>query len=187
MRNSTIHPEECCVSRKVDIVLAILFVVLFIGWLGSDGGATFGLLDRSTGWYANEVDPIFRHPPSWLVTSGWFGFAFGPLYALSAYGLFRRSTWVTYVVLPLAGMAVVANGIYLVEDLGGDVPPLNLAWFYTFNVGPDTCGNLGRCAAGANQRINSEKRARSKDAAFYCFDVDVDPNRNSTTSPSVIT
>jgi hypothetical protein len=122
------------VSRKIDLALAILFVVLFIGWLGSDGGATFGLIDRSTGWYANEVDPIFRHPPSWLVTSGWFGFAFGPLYALAAYGLIRRSPWVSYVVLPLVGMAIVANGIYLIEDLGGDVPPTNLTWFFVFNV-----------------------------------------------------
>ena len=96
-------------SRKIDCALAILFVVLFIGWLGSR--RTFGLIHRSTGWYANEVDPIFRNPPSWLVTSGWFGFAFGPLYALAAYGLFRKSPWVSYVVLPLVGMAVVANGI----------------------------------------------------------------------------
>jgi hypothetical protein len=126
--------EEQRVSRKIDCALAILFVVLFIGWLGSDGGATFGLIDRSTGWYANEVDPIFRNPPSWLVTSGWFGFAFGPLYALAAYGLFRKSPWVCYVVLPLVGMAVVANGIYLIEDLSGDVPPINLTWFYILNV-----------------------------------------------------
>jgi hypothetical protein len=131
MRSSS---EEQSVSRKIDFTLAILFVVLFTGWLGSDGGATFGLIDRSTGWYANEVDPIFRNPPSWLVTSGWFGFAFGPLYALAAYGLFRKSPWVSYVVLPLVGMAVVANGIYLIEDLSGDVPPINLTWFYIFNV-----------------------------------------------------
>ena len=174
-------------SRKIDCALAILFVVLFIGWLGSDGGATFGLIDRSTGWYANEVDPIFRNPPSWLVTSGWFGFAFGPLYALAAYGLFRKSPWVSYVVLPLVGMAVVANGIYLIEDLSGDVPPnkshLVLHLQRALHVGPHTCRNLGRCAAGANQRINSKKRARSEDAVFYCFDIDVDPHRNSTTSP----
>ncbi len=121
-------------DRKIDIAIAILFVILFIGWLGSDGGATFGLIDRSTGWYATAVDPIFRNPPSWLVTSSWFGFAFGPLYALAAYGFFRASTWVSFVVLPLAGAAITANGIYLVEDLTGDVPPTNLALFFAFNA-----------------------------------------------------
>jgi hypothetical protein len=155
------------VSRKIDIALAILFVVLLVGWLGSDGGATFGLIDRSTGWYANEVDPIFRNPPSWLVTSGWFGFAFGPLYALAAYGLFRKSPWVSYVVLPLVGMAVVANGIYLIEDLSGDVPPTNLTWFLVFNV-PYTLvpvlAAIWVVVQQANQRATPTKQVRSEDA-----------------------
>ncbi len=154
-------------SRKIDCALAILFVVLFIGWLGSDGGATFGLIDRSTGWYANEVDPIFRNPPSWLVTSGWFGFAFGPLDALAAYGLFRKSPWVSYVVLPLVGMAVVANGIYLIEDISGDVPPINLTWFYIFNVPyrrspylPQSGSSCSRCEPTDQRQEASAQRRR---------------------------
>jgi hypothetical protein len=122
------------VNRKFDLVFAALFVLLFIGWLASDMPAHLGLIDPSTGWYAREIDPIFRDPPSWLSTSGWFGFAFGPLYAGAADGFIRRSSWLPYVVLPLAGMVVAMTGLYLIEDVTGDVRPLNWTAFDLLNA-----------------------------------------------------
>jgi EXPERA (EXPanded EBP superfamily) len=122
------------VNRKIDLVFAALFAVLFLGWLASDMPAHLGLMDPSTGWYAREIDPIFRDPPSWLRTSGWFGFAFGPLYAAAVYGFIRCSSWLLYIVLPLAGMVVAMTGLYLIEDVTGNVRPLHWAVFYLLNA-----------------------------------------------------
>jgi EXPERA (EXPanded EBP superfamily) len=121
------------VSRKIDLWFAALFALFFIGWLAFDMPVALGLVHEGTGWYAREVDPIFRDPPSWLKTIGWFAFAYGPAYAAIAYGFLRRSSWLPYVLLPLAGMVVATTGVYFVEELTGDVQPLNWAMFYLLN------------------------------------------------------
>ena len=108
-------------SRKVELVFAALFALFFIGWLTFDIPVALGLVNKSTGWYAREIDPIFLHPPSWLRTIGWFAFAYGPFYLVTAYGFFRSKSWLPYVLLPLAGMVVASAGIYIVIDATGDV------------------------------------------------------------------
>jgi hypothetical protein len=65
-------------SRKVELVFAALFALFLIGWLIFDMPVALGLVNKSVGWYAREIDSIFLHPPSWLRTVGWFAFAFGP-------------------------------------------------------------------------------------------------------------
>lgn len=100
------------------------FALFFIGWLTFDIPVALGFVYKGTGWYAREIDPIFRDPPSWLNTVGWYAFAYGPFYAATAYGFIRRSSWLPYVVLPLAGMEVATVGIDFVEELTGDVQPL---------------------------------------------------------------
>ncbi|MGZ3336140.1 MAG: EXPERA domain-containing protein [Isosphaeraceae bacterium] len=120
-------------NRKVELLFAALFALFFIGWLIFDMPVALGLLNKSAGWYARQIDPIFLHPPSWLKTVGWFAFAYGPFYLVTAYGFFRSKPWLPYVLLPLAGMVVTSTGIYLVEDSTGEVPPLNWAMFYLLN------------------------------------------------------
>jgi hypothetical protein len=121
------------VSRKIELVFAAFFALFFIGWLTFDIPVALGFVYKGTGWYAREIDPIFRDPPSWLKTVGWYAFAYGPFYAAAAYGFIRRSSWLPYVVLPLAGMEVATVGIYFVEELTGDVQPLNWTMFYILN------------------------------------------------------
>jgi hypothetical protein len=121
------------VSRKIELVFAAFFALFFIGWLTFDIPVALGFVYKGTGWYAREIDPIFRDPPSWLNTVGWYAFAYGPFYAATVYGFIRRSSWLPYVVLPLAGMEVATVGIYFVEELTGHVQPLNWTMFYILN------------------------------------------------------
>jgi hypothetical protein len=121
------------VSRKIELVFAAFFALFFIGWLTFDIPVALGFVYKGTGWYAREIDPIFRDPPSWLKTVGWYALAYGPFYAATVYGFIRRSSWLPYVVLPLAGMEVATVGIYFVEELTGDVQPLNWTMFYVLN------------------------------------------------------
>lgn len=116
------------------VFFAVFFALFFVGWLAFDMPAALGLIDESTGWYAREVDPIFRDPPLWLKTVGWFAFAYGPMYGAAAYGFIKRATWLPYLLLPLAGMIVATTGIYFVEELAGDVRPRNMAIFLALNL-----------------------------------------------------
>jgi hypothetical protein len=104
--------EETFVSRKIELVFAAFFALFFIGWLTFDIPVALGFVYKGTGWYA---------------------FAYGPFYAATAYGFIRRSSWLPYVVLPLAGMEVATVGIYFVEELTGDVQPWNWTMFYILN------------------------------------------------------
>jgi hypothetical protein len=122
------------VSRRVDIVLAVFFALFCLGWLAFDMPVALGLVDESTGWYAREVDPLFQDPPLWLEAVGWFALAYGPLYAASAYGLFRRKRWLLYVLLPLAGAITATNGVYWIVEVFGDEPPANWPVFLALNL-----------------------------------------------------
>ena len=62
-----------------------------------------------------------------------YAVAYGFFYAATVYGFIRRSSWLPYVVLPLAGMEVATVGIYFVEELTGDVQPLNWTMFFILN------------------------------------------------------
>jgi hypothetical protein len=115
-------------------VFAVFFALFFVGWLVFDMPAALGLIDESTGYYAREVDPIFRDPPVWLQAVGWFAFAYGPMYGAAAYGFIRNATWLPYLLLPLAGMIVATTGVYFAEELAGDVRPTNWTLFYVLNV-----------------------------------------------------
>lgn len=122
------------VRRALEIVFAVFFALFFVGWLVFDMPAALGLIDESTGYYAREIDPIFRDPPLWLKTVGWFALAYGPFYAAAAYGFLRRANWLPYVLLPLAGMVVATTTVYFVEELAGDVRPLNRTMFFILNT-----------------------------------------------------
>lgn len=120
--------------RGIDLVLAVFFALFCVGWLAFDMPVALGLVDETTGWYAREIDPLFRDPPMWLETVGWFALAYGPAYAACAYGFARGRAWVLYVALPLAGAITATNTIYWVEELAGDVPPANMTVFVALNL-----------------------------------------------------
>jgi EXPERA (EXPanded EBP superfamily) len=120
-------------SRKVELLFAALFALFFVLWLNFDMLVPLGVVNKSADYYIREVDPIFRHPPSWLRTVKWFAFACGPFYLLAAYGFLRSKPWLPYLLLPLAGVVVATTGIYMAADLTGDVPPSNVAIFYLSN------------------------------------------------------
>ena len=125
--------EEIPTSGKIELIFAAFFAWFFIGWLTFDIPVALGLDTKSTVWYAREIDPIFRDLPSWLKTFGWFALAYGPFYAATAYGFLRRKSWLPYVLLPLTGMMVATVGTYFIEEMTGDVQPLNWAMFYVLN------------------------------------------------------
>ena len=100
-------------SRKIELVFAALFALFFIFWLTFDLPVALGLANESAGWYAREVEPVYLHPPSWLRVIVWFPFAYGPFYLQTAYGFFRSTSWLPYLLLPLAGMVVASTAIYI--------------------------------------------------------------------------
>jgi hypothetical protein len=122
------------VSRGIERVFVVFFGLFCLGWLAFDMPAALGLINESTGWYAREVDPLFRDPPLWLSTVGWFAFGYGPLYGLVAYGFARRRSWLPWLLLPLAGMITATNTIYWVEELAGTLPPKNMTIFVALNL-----------------------------------------------------
>jgi emopamil binding protein len=121
-------------ERPIDAVFAVFFALFCIGWLVFDLPAAVGLIDESTGFYAREIDPIFRDPPLWLQTVGWFAACYGPIYAAIAYGFVRDRPWLPNLVLPFAGLITATNVIYWVEELAGDVRPLNMTAFVALNL-----------------------------------------------------
>ncbi|MFD4369164.1 EXPERA domain-containing protein [Rhodococcus sp. NPDC058521] len=120
-------------SQMIGRLFSVFFVLFFIGWLAFDMPVALGIVYEGNSLYAREIDPIFRDPPSWLQTISWFAFAYGPFYAAAAYGFVRHTSWLPYVVLPLAGMMVATTAIYMIEDATGDVQPLDWAAFYLLN------------------------------------------------------
>jgi hypothetical protein len=122
-------------GRRLDLFFAVVFGLFFVGWLAFDKPTKVGLVDASTGWYANEVDPIFIDPPRWLETIGWFALVYGPAYAALAYAFYRgRDWWMPIILLPLAGMITATNVIYWVEELTGPLPPKNMPIFLALNA-----------------------------------------------------
>jgi hypothetical protein len=79
------------VSRKVELVFAAFFAWFVYGWLTFDIPEAFGLDYNMTAWYAREIDPLFRDPPSWLKIFGWYEVAYGPFFAAISYGFLRVS------------------------------------------------------------------------------------------------
>lgn len=117
-----------------DRILAIFFALFTLGWLVFDLPTAFGIVDETTGWYAREVDPLFRHPPLWLQVVSVMAACYGPVYAALAYGLWRRRPWVHTLVLPFAGVITGTNLVYLSVEMLGDEPPLRPGIFLALNL-----------------------------------------------------
>lgn len=121
-------------ERPFDLVLAIFFALFCVGWVIFDFPVAVGLVDETTGFYAREIDPIFRDPPLWLTAVGWFAAFYGPIYATIAYGFAKGKAWLPEIVLPFAGLITATNVIYWVVELWGDERPLNMTAFVLLNL-----------------------------------------------------
>lgn len=121
-------------ERPLDLVFAIFFSLFLVGWLAFDLPVALGLVNKSTGYYAREIDPLFRNAPLWLDIVGWFAAFYGPVYAAIVYGLVRDRRWLSDVLLPFAGLITATNVIYWVEELRGDVRPINMTAFVALNL-----------------------------------------------------
>ena len=121
-------------QRPVDAIFVIFFSLFCVGWLIFDFPVALGIIDPAEGFYAREIDPIFRDPPIWLQTVGWFAAFYGPIYFAAAYGFVRQRRWLPDLLLPFAGLITATNVIYWVEELRGDVPPLNMTAFVALNT-----------------------------------------------------
>jgi hypothetical protein len=61
-------------------------------------------------------------------------FLFGPLYALSAYGLQNRCAWLPYVALPFAGALFYSTIVYFVMEFAYTEPGTNLFMVFLVNI-----------------------------------------------------
>lgn len=65
----------------------------------------------------NQWDPLFFSPPPWLkVMCTIEVLIFGPLYALSAYGLQVNACWLPYVALPFCGALFYSTVVYFAME-----------------------------------------------------------------------
>ena len=119
-------------SRKIELVFAALFALFFIFWLTFDLPVALGL---ATSRLAGTRGRSNRLPPSAIVAEGYrlVPVRVRPLLLQTAYGFFRSTSWLPYLLLPLAGMVVASTAIYMAINATGDVPPSNWTMFYLFN------------------------------------------------------
>jgi hypothetical protein len=83
----------------------------------------------------NQWDPLFAAPPAWLKVMCYIEvFAFGPLYALSAYGLQNRCDWLPYVTLPFSGALFYSTVVYFVMEFAYPEPGTNLIMVFIVNI-----------------------------------------------------
>lgn len=83
----------------------------------------------------NQWDPLFAAPPDWLKVMCYIEvFIFGPLYALSAYGLQHRCNWLSYVALPFAGALFYSTIVYFAMEFIHPVPGTNLLMVFIVNI-----------------------------------------------------
>jgi hypothetical protein len=82
-----------------------------------------------------QWDPLFLRPPHWLkVLSCIEVFIFGPLYALSAYGLNKRKWWLPFLVLPFTGALFYSTIVYFAMEFVYTEPGTNLNYVLLINI-----------------------------------------------------
>lgn len=80
-------------------------------------------------------DPLFFAPPDWLKVMCYIEvFLFGPLYALSAYGLHNRSKWLPFIALPFSGALFYSTIVYFVMEFVYTEPGTNLLLVFIVNI-----------------------------------------------------
>jgi hypothetical protein len=83
----------------------------------------------------NQWDPMFWHLPMWLrVMCAIEVLIFGPLYALTAYGLQHRSKWLPHVALPFAGALFYSTIVYFAMEFIENLPGTNHMMVFLVNI-----------------------------------------------------
>ena len=82
-----------------------------------------------------QWDPLFYKIPDWLIVMCTIEvFLFGPLYAISAYGLQYRRKWLPYVALPFCGALFYSTLVYFAMEFIYPVPGTNMFMVFIVNI-----------------------------------------------------
>ncbi|CAM9576323.1 unnamed protein product, partial [Ectocarpus fasciculatus] len=85
--------------------------------------------------YSKNWDPMFLDIPMWLrVMCGIEVFVFGPLYAVCAIGLQRRSQWLPVVAYVFSGALFYSTIVYFAMELIELLPGTDLVMVFIINV-----------------------------------------------------
>lgn len=82
-----------------------------------------------------QFDPLFYTIPLWLrVLCCIEVFAFGPLYALTAYGMASNARWLPAVALPFSGALIYSTVVYFAMELLEGVPGTSMLVVLLVNI-----------------------------------------------------
>ena len=80
-------------------------------------------------------DPLFVRPPSWLqVMCVIEVVVFGPLYAITAYGLQKKAKWLPAVALPFCGALFYSTIVYFAMEFIFMEPGTNVVMVLLVNI-----------------------------------------------------
>lgn len=83
----------------------------------------------------NQWDPMFWDIPLWLrIMCAVEVLIFGPLYAVTAYGLQFRSKWLPYIALPFAGALFYSTIVYFAMEFIEDRSGTNHLMVFIVNI-----------------------------------------------------
>eukprot|EP01039_Chlorochromonas_danica_P006205 gene6205-6843_t len=82
-----------------------------------------------------HYDPIFYDMPLWLrILCGIEVFLFGPLYVLTAWGLYKKTPWLNFVALPFSGALIYSTIVYFAMEVLEEVEGTNLLVVFLVNL-----------------------------------------------------
>lgn len=80
-------------------------------------------------------DPLFFDVPLWLRVLCFIEvFVFGPLYLITAWGIFRRASWLPALALPFSGALVYSTVVYFAMEVLEAVPGTSMAMVLAVNL-----------------------------------------------------
>jgi hypothetical protein len=83
----------------------------------------------------NQFDPMFFNVPRWLQVMCMIEvFIFGPLYLITAYGFYFRSSWLHAVALPFSGALIYSTIVYFAMEAWDLVPGTNMVVVFAVNL-----------------------------------------------------
>lgn len=90
---------------------------------------------RNIWLFYNQWDPLFNIPPMWLrVMCTIEVFIFGPLYTLTAYGMYKDTAWFAGLALPFAGALIYSTIVYFAMEIILNEPGTNITMVFVVNL-----------------------------------------------------
>ncbi len=82
-----------------------------------------------------QYDPLFLDIPDWLrVLCSIEVFLFGPLYLITAWGIFYQSSWLRAIATPFSGALIYSTIVYFAMEIIENVPGTNLWLVFAVNL-----------------------------------------------------